>query len=40
MYGDSMPGETMHTLASNDKAYHMLGWSPTVDILQWLEEQH
>lgn len=30
-------GEPMDTLADNDKAKYMLGWSPTVDVLEWLE---
>ena len=39
MYGPAVSGEAMHTRADNRKAFDLLGWEPTVDILDWIPMQ-
>lgn len=38
-YGPPARGEAMHTQADNRKAYELLGWEPTVDILEWVKHE-
>jgi UDP-glucose 4-epimerase len=39
IYGPAIPGEAMHTRADNRKAFELLGWEPTVDILEWVKHE-
>ena len=39
LYGQPVAGEAMHTRADNSKAYELLGWEPTVDILEWVKHE-
>ena len=39
IYGPAVSGEAMHTRADNRKAFDLLGWEPTVDILDWIPMQ-
>ena len=39
MYCPPALGEAMHTRADNTKAFNLLGWEPTVDILEWVKMQ-
>ena len=33
------PGEARNTLADNTKIKDLLGWKPTIDIKDWIEQQ-